>query len=67
MTNAPCYKCAERHTACWDSCERYREWKSAEQADKEKKSQDKIYDNYIVHKFSREMAKKRQRNRRENK
>ena len=26
MTKAPCYRCEERHTACWGTCEKYKEW-----------------------------------------
>ena len=35
----PCKGCTERHTACWDGCEKYKEWKkmvdSANKARKE--------------------------------
>ena len=24
----PCKECEERHTACWDSCPKYKEWQA---------------------------------------
>lgn len=31
---SPCKGCADRHPACHDSCERYKEWKERDQAQK---------------------------------
>lgn len=30
--NSPCKDCANRHTACHDSCEKYKEWRARYQA-----------------------------------
>lgn len=40
MTN-PCFHCADRHTVCHDTCERYKAWQefhAAEVADKRRKN-----------------------------
>lgn len=38
---SPCKKCTERHLACWDSCEKYKEWKDFFDTDKRKYQADK--------------------------
>lgn len=32
---SPCKDCAERHEACWGSCEKYSAWKARCQAEKQ--------------------------------
>ena len=32
--DSPCRGCEDRHTACHDSCEKYKEWKERDQAQK---------------------------------
>lgn len=48
----PCNECAERHTGCHSSCEKYREWKTGHEAKKEiifqKKCEAKDYYDYKV-------------------
>lgn len=34
---SPCANCEERHTACWDSCPKYKAWKAEAQKVKEAK------------------------------
>lgn len=29
MTKGPCLGCENRHTACWGTCEAYKEWSAA--------------------------------------
>lgn len=38
---SPCKKCTERHLACHDSCEKYKEWKDFFDTDKQKYQADK--------------------------
>ena len=39
---SPCKDCKDRHMACWDGCEKYKEWKSAFEDNKQK------YDTYAT-------------------
>lgn len=32
---APCRGCADRHEACWDHCEKYRQWKTLKDGENE--------------------------------
>jgi hypothetical protein len=32
MEHSPCKDCPDRHTACHDSCDKYKEWKERYQA-----------------------------------
>lgn len=38
---SPCKDCKDRHMACWDGCEKYKEWKSAFEDNKQKYREDK--------------------------
>ena len=38
---SPCMGCTERNLACHDNCEKYKEWKSAFDDDKQKHKEDK--------------------------
>ena len=38
---SPCTKCTDRHLACHDSCEKYKEWKDFFDTDKRKYQADK--------------------------
>jgi hypothetical protein len=46
----PCKDCPERHTACHDTCERYKEWK--QRIDEQKKAK-KEYDRSRYNLYSR--------------
>ena len=42
MRSSPCFNCPDRHTLCWDSCDRYKEFRAkvdAEVANAKKESQ----------------------------
>lgn len=40
MKVAPCKNCTERHLACHDECEKYKEWKAGENKIKKKIKQE---------------------------
>ena len=60
--NSPCKNCTERGFACWDSCEKYQDWKK-EELDKRheimaKVKADSQYISYHSKAIYRELKKK---------
>lgn len=46
--HSPCKTCEERFTACWNECERYKEYRREWDEMKHKRKMENVYDKYRV-------------------
>ena len=53
MIHSPCLDCPDRHRACWDSCERYREYQAVLQKQKDRLNFDKEVRHYNLDRWKK--------------
>lgn len=60
--SGPCKDCADRHTACWGTCEKYGDYKKELEALKRATQMDKLYVRRISRIYRERFEKRRWKN-----